>query len=938
MLAAPERLRCEYLSDPLGIDIERPRLSWWPNDSRSAEVQSAYQVLAAAAPEVLLDAGAATGSADAADGDLLWDSGRVDSADTVNIPYGGAPLTSRQRVYWRVRSFDSDGEASPYSELNWFETGLLAEDEWQAEWIGTPLQGSKDMPATVPALRRKFLLPERTLNTTGKKSRKKAADKVADPIVSARLYITALGLYRAWLNGRRVGSDELTPGWTDYTKRLNYQVYDVTEDLRTGENALGVLLGDGWYCGGVGLVGRQCYGDRPALFAQLEVHYKSGHCERVVTDKEWQWHASDILGSDLLGGESVDGRQRLGDWSAPDYPSSQWLPTEVMRVTAPTLAASNAPAMQVVRELNPVAEPIRRRSGFDRERWIYDFGQNFTGRVSVRVKAPAGTLLRIRYGERLDAKGELYTDNLRDARAIDYYTCAGNPSGELFEPVFTLHGFEYVEISGRFPRDAIVAVKAQVISARIEATGEFSCDHMLINRLQDNIAWSQRSSFHSQPLDAPQRDERLAWTGPAQVFARTAAFNMDTAAFFNKWFVDIADAQKTDGTLPPVVPLPPGLDALDLDGGAGWSDAYLVCAWTQYRCFNDKRLLAQHFGGMKRLVVRMQKQSNNLIRDDARHADSGGYGDWLAADAGGHGYLDPRHGATPSDLLGTAYFCYSARLLARIAGVLGNLSDLERFEALANDVRTAFRKRFVTPDGELVSSTQTALVLSLHFGLLERTERKLALDRLVADIKARNTHLATGVLGTPSLLPVLTSGGQLALAYELLLQTSAPGWLYPVTQGATSIWERWDSWTSDQGFQDPAMNSFNQTALGSVGEWLYQTVAGLDLNPDLAPEQNAYRHAHIEPQPPVGKDFPAGAPLRYAEARLDTVHGRFSSRWEIVDERFLLVVAVPVNCSATVVLPNGKSEDVSAGTHEFEVRLEHDVHIPVLELARQVSP
>jgi len=936
MLAAPERLRCEYLSDPLGIDCPNPRLSWWPNDSRSAEVQSAYQLVAAQDATQLLEATDARESSTLAtpDNSLLWDSGRVDSADTVNIPYGGAALQSRQQIYWRVRTFDSDGEASPWSEVARFETGLLAPEEWHAEWIGTPLQGSKDTPATVPAMRCEFQLPELL---SADHDSVPAAENPDSQIISARLYITSLGLYRAWLNGRRVGIDELTPGWTDYAQRLNYQIYDVTADLRPGKNALGVLLGDGWYCGGVGLAGRQCYGDRPALFVQLEVRYASGRCERVCTDAQWRWHASEILGSDLLAGESVDGRQRLGDWSSPDYPSAHWLPAEVLRVTAPNLTPSVGPLMQVVRELNPVAEPVRRRSGFDRERWIYDFGQNFTGRVSVRVKAPAGTLLRVRYGERLDAQGELYTDNLRDARATDYYTCAGNPSGELFEPVFTLHGFEFVEISGRFPRDAIVAVKAQVISARIETTGEFSCDHMLINRLQDNIAWSQRSSFHSQPLDAPQRDERLGWTGPAQVFARTAAFNMDTAAFFNKWFVDIADAQKNDGALPPVVPLPPGLDALDLDGGAGWSDAYLICAWTQYRCFNDKRLLAQHFDGMKQLVLRMQKQSNNLIRDDSRHADSSGYGDWLATDAGGHGYLDPRQGATPSDLLGTAYFCYSARLLARIAGVLGNLSDLERFEALANDVRHAFRRRFVTPDGELVSSTQTALVLSLHFGLLERAERKQALDRLVADIKARNTHLATGVLGTPFLLPVLTAGGQLALAYELLLQTSAPGWLYPVTQGATSIWERWDSWTADQGFQDPQMNSFNQPALGSVGEWLYQTVAGLDLNPDLAPEQNAYRHAHIEPQPPVGKGFPAGAPLRYAEARLATVHGQFSSRWEIVDERFLLVVGVPVNCSATVVLPNGKSEDVNAGTHEFEVHLEHDVHIPVLELARQVS-
>lgn len=920
MLAAPERLRCEYLANPLGIEVVRPRLSWWPNDDRSAEVQTAYQILAASSHAALIAAADAATAGEPV-GPALWDSGRVDSAQTVNIEYGGLPLQSRQRIWWRVRTFDSDGEASPFSEVNWFETGVLDAADWDAHWIGTPMQGSKDRSAAVPALRRVFELPTQS----------------GREVSSARLYISALGLYRAYLNGARVGLDELTPGWTDYQQRLNYQVYDVTGNLQSGHNSLGVLLGDGWYCGGIGLAGRQCYGDRPALFAQLEVTFVDGTNLCMATDAEWSWHASEILASDLLTGESVDGRQRLGDWSRPDYPAADWQAVEVLRIAAPTLCTTSTPPLQVVRELNPVGEPVRRRTSFERQRWIYDFGQNLTGRISLRIKAPAGTLLRIRYGERLDAQGELYTDNLRDADATDYYTCVGNPSGELFEPVFTLHGFEYVELSGRFPQDAVVAIKAQVIGAPIEATGEFSCDHMLINRLQDNIVWSQRSSLQHLPIDAPQRDERLGWTGPAQVFARTAAFNMDTAAFFNKWLMDIADAQRTDGAVPPVVPLPPGVPELAVDGGAGWSDAYLICAWTQYRCFSDKRLLAQHFAGMKLLVTRMQQRANQLIRDDSRDAETSGYGDWLAADAAGHRYLDPRLGATPPDLIGTAYFCYSARLLARIAGVLGNLADLERFEALANEVRKAFRQRFVTPDGELVAPTQTALVLSLHFGLLEKTERKRALDRLVDDIKARNTHLATGVLGTPFLLPVLTAGGQLALAYELLLQTSAPGWLYPVTQGATSIWERWDSWTSDGGFQDPAMNSFNHTALGSVGEWLYQTVAGLDLNPDLAPEQNAYRHAHIEPQPPVGIDFPAGAPLRYAEARLDTVHGRFSSRWEIVDERFLLVVSVPANCSATVVLPNGKSEQVRAGSHEFEVLLGLDVQIPVLELTRQVS-
>jgi len=927
MLAAPERLRCEYLRNPLGVDALRPRLSWWPTDHRPAEVQTAYQILAAESAMSLRQACAAL-LAGSDCGPVLWDSGRVDSAQTVNIEYGGLPLRSAQRIYWCVRTFDSDGEASGFSAANWFETGLLSA-AWSARWIATPLQGSKDRGAAVPALRRTFELP------------------VDDDVAGARLYVTALGVYRPFLNGQRVGHDELTPGWTDYEQRLNYQIYDVTEQLLAGRNAMGVLLGDGWYCGGVGLAGRQCYGDRPAVLAQLCVEFASGASLEVVTDGNWTWHGSEIVGSDLLDGESVDGRQRLGDWSAPDYPETDWLQVDTPVVEAPELSLSPAPGMRVMRELSPVGEPVRRRGGsyresLDRERWIYDFGQNLTGRVSVRVKAPAGTLLRLRYGERLTPTGELYTDNLRDAQATDYYTCVGNQSGELFEPVFTLHGFQYVEISGRLarnaPHDIILAIKAQVISADLETTGEFACDHMLINRLQENIAWSQRGSFHSVPVDAPQRDERLAWTGSAAAFVRTGAFNMDTAAFFNKWLDDLGDVQGEDGVLPPVAPLPPGLDALAVDGGAGWSDAYLICAWTQYRCFDDKQLLEKHFSNMKLLVRRMEKVAAQHIRDDSLQADSAGYGDWLACDAGDNRYADPRLGATPTELVGTAFFCYSARLLARIAGVLGNLSELERFEKLANDVRTAFRRRFVTPDGQLVSPTQTALVLSLHFGLLERAERKRALDMLVRDIKARNTHLTTGILGTPFLLPVLTAGGQLALAYELMLQTSPPSWLYPVTQGATSIWERWDSWTSDSGFQDPAMNGFNQTALGSVGEWLYQTVAGLDLNPDLAPEQNAYRHAHIEPHPPVGKDFPAGSPLRYAEASLATVHGRFASRWEIVNERFLLVATVPTNCSATVVLPDGRTAEISSGTHEFEVELERDVHIPVLDLARQVSP
>ena len=915
MLSAPRRLRCEYLSNPLGLDTDRPRLCWWPTADRRAELQSAYQIVAARDSNLL-----AEGT------DLLWDSGQVFSAQTVNVPYAGPRLVAGQSVYWKVRTFDSDGIASPWSNPALFELGLvegpiepLADQSadlpnWQAQWISTPLQGSRNQGTTVPALRREFALSSRPKR--------------------ARLYISALGLYRAELNGQRIGDQELAPGWTDYQARLNYQVFDVTDVLQVGANAIGVLLADGWYCGAMGMAERQAYGERAALIAQLQVDYGDGSQALVLSDDSWHWQRSAIVSSDFFVGESIDARQRLGAFSQAGYCADSWQPVVPAAVTPPPLHPSSMPPVGVVRELNPLGEPIRRLSGRGGRRWIYDFGQNLCGRVSMVVKAPRGTLLRVRHAQRLDELGELDTTNLGRAVAEDCYTCAGEPDGELFEPVFALHGFAHVEVSGDFPRDAIVSIKAQVIGARLESTGEFKCDHMLINRLQDNIAWSQRSNFQSIPADSPERDERLAWTNGNQAFARTAAFNMDTAAFTKKWLLDMTDAQRADGSLPPVVPLPPGVNLLDVDGGAGWSDALLICAWVQYRCFNDQRLLEQHYDSFVRFVAGLERRYPDGIRDDRRAHSAVFLGDWMAPD--GSSYGDARQGSTASDLLGTAYFYYSARLLSRIAGVQGNLSDLERFDSLASHVRHAFRKRFVTPDGYLSQPTQTGLVLALHFGLLEPTERKTAIDQLVADIKGRNTHLATGVLGTPFLLHVLTAGGQLALAYDLLLQTSAPGWLYPVTQGATTIWESWHGPQSSPS-ANASSPSLNHCGLGSVGEWLYQTVAGLDLNPDLAPEKNAYRHAHIEPQPPIGRDFPAGAPLRYAEAQLDTVHGRFATRWEIVDEQFHLAVFIPVNCTATLVLPNGQIEALQAGSHEFELELEHDVHIPMLELNKRVS-
>ena len=512
--------------------------------------------------------------------------------------------------------------------------------------------------------------------------------------------------------------------------------------------------------------------------------------------------------------------------------------------------------MRVIDRLVAIGAPSRRTGDFGVRRLIYDFGQNMVGRVRLKIKAPRGTLVQIRHAERLDERGELYTANLRRAAATDLYTCASDGAAEVFEPRFTFHGFQFVEISGAFDESAIEEVTGIVLASALPRIGEFVCDHALLNQLQSNIGWSQRGNSLDVPTDCPQRDERLGWTGDAQVFVRSAAFNLDVAAFFAKWLVDLTDAQSADGIVPPLAPIPPALDVLRRDGGPAWADAIVICPWTIYRCCGDRRILERHYAAMQAFVDNIESRYPALIRGDVAVEAWQGFGDWLATDAATTG--DPRSGNTPKDLIGTAFFCYSAKLLARIAGVLGNVSDLEHYEALAQRVRAAFRRRFVTGEGRLVSETQTAYVLVLYFGLLDRVETDQAVAALVRDIEARGVHLSTGFVGTPYLLHVLTNHGRLDLAYRLLLTTSPPGWLYPVTQGATTIWERWDGWTEARGFQDPAMNSFNHCAYGAVGEWLYGTVAGLELDPDLAPNRNAYRRARIQPRPPRIEDFPGG--------------------------------------------------------------------------------
>jgi len=854
----PYRLRVDHLVAPLGLGPSTPRVSW--RLPAAATVQHAYRIVA---------------------GD--WDSGRVESAQSVLMPVDVRP-ESRRRIEWKVKTWTDRGE-SEWSEASTWEHGLLAPGDWTARWIAAPLCGSPATSAPVPALRRAF--------------------DVGRPVRRARLYVTALGLYEIAIGGRRVGDHQLAPGWTDYRKRVRYQAYDVSEHVAQGPNTIDALLGDGWYCGYIGLRGaREGYGRRPALLAQLEIVHDDGTMLQVCSDAEWQWQTSAILAADLMQGESVDLRRRLDP--------ADWRPVDVLDPPEPSLEAMTGPPVRVVRELSPVSGPALVAAGAFGMRWIYDLGQNMVGRVRLRIRGKTGAVVRVRHAEMLNPDGSLYTANLKGAAASDAFTLAGTGEVETLEPRFTFHGFRYVEVSGRFPADAIEELRGIVLCSDMEQTGAFECSDPDLNQLQSNIEWGQRGNFLDVPTDCPQRDERLGWTGDAQVFVRTAAFNMDVAGFFTKWLRDLEDAQAPDGRIPCTAPAPPGaIFVNDVDGGPAWGDAVVICPWTIWRCYGDERILEDRFASMTRYVDFLFERFPDGIRADPARDSWGGFGDWCALD--GSVRRESRIGATPKDLIGTAFLARSCRLLAEMAGVLGRSDEQKRHAERADRVRDAFRRRFVTPDGLVAGNTQTSYVLPLHFDLLEPHEREVSGAALARNVELHG-HLTTGFVGTPYLLQALTATGRLDLAYRLLLRRELPGWLYPVVHGgATTIWERWNGWTKEDGFFDPEMNSFNHYAYGAVGEFLHGSVAGLDLDPSS--DASGWRRAHIAPRPPVHPGLPERPLLTHARAELETPHGRWAVAWRIERDRFRLELHVPPGCTARLALPDGSSGEVGAGTH-----------------------
>jgi len=861
-------LRCEYLIDPEGIDETSPRLSWRLESDRRGARQMAYRIRVAGSRDALT-----SGS------HLRWDSGRVESDRTTHVPYVGEKLQSRDRCSWTVEVWDETGASVTSAPAGW-TMGLLKSADWSAKWIAAdPEIIRRDPQAMAP-----------TLTQPGTPSIFRRGFELVGAVRRATVYASARGVFELRANGRRVGNDLFAPEWTDYQKRIHYRTYDVTALLKAGINQFQATLGDGWWSGFVGWQeSRARYGSlENSLVLQLEIELTTGERLTVGTDSDWRCTTGPILASDFMMGEQYDARRErlLGDSS-----NSRWLRAVEVAAPAVALVSQRSEPVRMTDTITPTAVDEVSPGVF-----IFNLGQNIAGWVRLQLKnVPTGTRLVLRHGERLNPDGTLYTENLRRAKATDTYIAKG-AALETFEPHFTFHGFQYVELSGYPGTPPAGTVTGCVVQSATPPAGHFECSHPGVNRLWLNGVWSQRDNFLSVPTDCPQRDERLGWTGDAQVFLRTASYNSDVAAFFTKWMTDVEDAQTTDGIFPDVAPrVPEGKNFVGLDelcGAAGWADAGIIVPWTIWRVYGDQRIIERHWPSMVAWMNYLERTNPDGLRTrDLRN----NYGDWLCIPTD----TTFRTNSPMKDLLATAYWADDAAKMARMARVLGRQDEAVRFESMFERVRAAFQREFVRADGQLAVEAQTAYVIALTFDLLPEAVRARAAKRLVADIRGLDWHLSTGFIGISHLNPALTLSGNAEVAYRLLLQETYPSWLYPVLHGATTIWERWNGWTHQDGFFNPQMNSFNHYSLGSVGEWLFRHVAGIEIDPEVS----GFRRFVLKPF--------IGRGLQFARASYRTMHGEIESHWQRAGERLTWQVRVPANTTAWIYIPSENGSMVS---------------------------
>jgi alpha-L-rhamnosidase len=827
-------LLTENLTEPISIDTGKPRFTWKLVSESRDVLQTAYEIKVTDGKET------------------LWDSGKKVSDQSVQVVYEGTPLESCHRYNWQVRIWDNNGKVTAWSKPASFRMGMLRSSDWKAKWI-VPGYAEDTIMRPSPLMRKQFTITKK--------------------IGSAYAYITAHGMYEAEINGRRVGDACLTPGWTSYNNRLQYKAFDITGMLHIGTNAIGVMLGSGWYRGTIGFHGNNVYGKDIALLCQINIVYTDGSIETIITDNTWRSSTGPVRYSEIYNGEIYDARLEKKDWTMPDYDDSSWPGVREAPFSFDVLIATQN-------------EPVRQHETFvpvrifrtPKGEQVIDFGQNLVGYVKMKVSGKAGDEITLSHAEVLDKKGNFYTDNLRSAKAQDKYTLKGGGE-ESYEPHFTWHGFRYLKIEGYHGEIRKENFTAVAIYSDMKPTGNFITSDSLINKLQHNIQWGQKGNFLDVPTDCPQRDERLGWTGDAQVFSRTAAFNMNVDNFFTKWLKDIS-ADQIEGRVPYVIP---SVVAKNEANSAGWADVATIIPWNIYLAYGDRRVLEQQYPSMKAYVESIRKVAVNDLWNSGFH-----FGDWLFFSLNDD--TDGSSAVTDKYLIAQCFYANSVQMLINAATVLGKNDDVAFYTELLKRIKDAFMKEYMTPSGRLVSGTQTAYVLALNFDMLPESLRTQAASRL-ADNVENYGHLTTGFLGTPYLCHVLTRFGYTDLAYDLLMRKQYPSWLYPVTMGATTIWERWDGERPDSTFQTPGMNSFNHYAYGAIGDWMYRVVAGIDTYTD----QPGYKHSIIKPHP--------GGGLTEASASIETYYGTLSGSWKISGKQFILDITIPANTTSTVYVP-----------------------------------
>jgi alpha-L-rhamnosidase len=844
-------LQCESQVNPLGIDREKPLLQWKIADSRRGAKQTASQILVASSSDNIRK--------DVGD---LWDTGKIESDQSVHVAYAGKPLQSGMTYYWKARVWDQDGKVSGWSEPALWEMGLLSASDWQASWVAR----SMDEPSRSVYMRKEINLPDKTIQ-------------------KARLYVTGLGNYVFYINGNRVGIDLLTPGWTDFPKRLEYQVYDVSLLLVDGGNSLGAILGSMWWSGGLGWQGGTRYSEGPLkLLAQLQVDFSDGSKEVFTTDTSWKWHNSPIVADHIYHGETYDANLEIAGWNNPGYDDGSWAAAEPAGYEG-MLVGPRFPALREQMQLTPVSlsEPVPGE-------YVYDLGQNMVGWAQVFVNAPKGDTITIRLAELLHDDGTVAQENLRSAKVTDRIISDGEPL--VWEPKFTYHGFQYVQISGLKEKPAQTDLIGKVIYTDQPFIGKLETSNELINRINRNITWGQRGNFFTVPTDCPQRDERLGWMGDAQIFAPTANFNMHLDRYWTKWMFDIFDGQDEAGWVHDVSP------AVVVGGPSkpGWGDACVIVPWMTYRYYGNTRIIEENYENMKRWVEYMHSKSENLIyvwQEGKR--DWNGYGDWIA--------VEP----TPSGPIGTAYFAYTAGLLSKMAGIIGNVTDETYYAGLSEKIAAAYNEKYWDKESlNYPGATQTASLLPLAFNLTSPELRDQVVKNLIENVKAKDVHPTTGFLGTGYILPMLSKHGYHDLAYRMINQTTYPSWGYMVEKGATSIWELWNSDTE----RPEGMNSRNHFALGCVGEWMWNTLAGVNICDD----QPGFRRVIIKPEPV--------ADLKWVKAEYETNYGKIVVDWKVDGTNFSMNLTVPANSSALVIMPELKAgaivtesgKDVNSGS------------------------